>query len=380
MARSLPSGGTKEKKCYYTYYRGKRHRLDPNKKKAEAQMGAANGQGGRQRRRPHGQAGLDQYLDWSEANHAETTHKRVRASILSFADSLPPGLIIANLEPHHLTSWLDKRRPKKITQEAIKYAAEQEAKAVAKKRKWKRPERHRSGSGSQGSCGLWRTIPATTLPATSWRPSTGRSVPISGSSAIRPWPGYRKPPKTPRILYLAPEQQEDLLSRIDDREFRDFLVVLLHTGMRPGEARVMEAKHVMLKEGVVRIPKELAKGKRKERRVLLDETVLEIIKPLVVKYPDGPILRNTHGRPWTKDAINCRFTRLKADLPYRATAYAMRHTFINEALRNGAPETAIAEVVGHEDKTMIQKVYGHPDLHPDLLDSVVKKANKRAAS
>jgi integrase len=131
---------------------------------------------------------------------------------------------------------------------------------------------------------------------------------------------------------------------------------------------------------VVRIPKELAKGKRKERRVLLDETVLEILKPLVVLYPEGPILRNMRGRPWTKDAINCRFTRLKAELPYRATAYSMRHTFINEALRNGAPETAIAEVVGHEDKTMIQKVYGHPELHPDLLDSVVKKANTRAAS
>jgi integrase len=195
-----------------------------------------------------------------------------------------------------------------------------------------------------------------------------------------PLAGYRKPPKTPRILYLAPEQQVDLLKRIDDPEFRNFLVVLLHTGMRPGEARVMEAKHVLLKEGVVRIPKELAKGKRKERRVLLDETVLEILKPLVVLYPEGPILRNMRGRPWTKDAINCRFTRLKAELPYRATAYSMRHTFINEALRNGAPETAIAEVVGHEDKTMIQKVYGHPELHPDLLDSVVKKANTRAAS
>jgi integrase/recombinase XerC len=142
----------------------------------------------------------------------------------------------------------------------------------------------------------------------------------------------------------------------------------------------MEAKHVMLKEGVVRIPKELAKGRRKERRVLLDNVVLAILKPLVLKFPDGPILRNTHGRPWTKDAINCRFTRLKAELSYRVTAYAMRHTFINEALRNGAAECAIAEVVGHEDKTMIQKVYGHPALHQDLLNSVVKKANKRAAS
>ena len=152
---------------------------------------------------------------------------------------------------------------------------------------------------------------------------------------------------------------EDLLSRIEDQEFRDFLIVTLRTGCRPQEIRVLEAKYVLLKEGEARIPKELAKGKRKERRVPLDDVVLAILKPLVLKYPEGPLLRNTAGRPWTKDAINCRFQRLKEKLPYRATAYAMRHTFINEALRNGASETAIAEVCGHEDKTMILKVYGH---------------------
>ena len=88
------------------------------------------------------------------------------------------------------------------------------------------------------------------------------------------------------------------------------------------------------------------------------------------------------ARRWPLESMRALrdYTRLKAELPYRATAYAMRHTFINEALRNGAPETAIAEVVGHEDTTMINKVYGHPSLHQDLLDSVVQKANKRAAS
>ncbi len=385
MARKAGIWWYKEKKCYYTFYKGKRRRLDPNKKKAEQEwaklMGKAIAKGDDLMVKQL----LDQYLDWSEANHSENTHRRVRASILSFADSLPPGVIIGNLEPHHLTSWLDKRYPKKITPEAVKYAAEREAKRAAEeavrerememageerlKRKQK-PKQLRPATDNTR-----HDIAADVLAAFNW--AAGPNQRIIRSS---PLTGYRKAPKTPRILYLAPEQQEDLLKRIDDQEFRDFLVVLLHTGMRPGEARVMEAKHVMLKEGVVRIPKELAKGKRKERRVLLDDVVLAILKPLVLKFPEGPILRNTHGRPWTKDAINCRFTRLKAELPYRVTAYAMRHTFINEALRNGAAECAIAEVVGHEDKTMIQKVYGHPALHQDLLNSVVKKANKRTAS
>jgi integrase len=171
----------------------------------------------------------------------------------------------------------------------------------------------------------------------------------------------------------------DLLARINDQEFRDFLIVTLRTGCRPQEARVLESKHILFKEGVARIPKELAKGKKKERRVPLDAVVLKILKPLALKYPDGPVMRNTRGKPWTKDAINSRFQRLKLKLPYRATAYAMRHTFINEALRNGASEAAIAEVCGHEDKTMILKVYGHTELQPDLLQTTVQKANRRAA-
>jgi integrase len=67
-----------------------------------------------------------------------------------------------------------------------------------------------------------------------------------------PLQGYTKPPKTPRILYLSPEQMDDLLSRIEDKEFRDFLVVMLRTGCRPQEVRVLETKYVLFKEKVGR--------------------------------------------------------------------------------------------------------------------------------
>ncbi len=103
MARKAGIWWYKEKKCYYTFYKGKRRRLDPNKKKAEQEwaklMGKAIAKGDDLMVKQL----LDQYLDWSEANHSENTHRRVRASILSFAESLPPGVIIGNLEPHHLT-------------------------------------------------------------------------------------------------------------------------------------------------------------------------------------------------------------------------------------------------------------------------------------
>lgn len=345
MARKSGIWWNSERKCYYTCHGGKKQRLDPDKKTAELMWAKLVGKPAAKGDELMVKQVLDEYLDWSEVNHAPSTHGRIRASILSFADSLPPTLTVGDLEPRHLTLWIDARCPR-------------------------RPKDH----SKPATDNTRHNYVADVLGAFNWAASPNQRM-----IRFSPLAGYRKPPKTPRILYLAPEQMKDLLGRIEDREFRDFLVVTLRTGCRPQEVRVLEAKHVLLKEGEARIPKELAKGKRKERRVPLDNEVLAILKPLVLKYPEGPLLRNTRGRPWTKDAINCRFQRLRDKLPYRVTAYAMRHTFINEALKNGASETAIAEVVGHEDKTMIQKVYGHPSLHADLLKSVVQKANRRAA-
>ena len=345
MARKSGIWWNKERKCYYTWHGGKKHRLDPNSKKAEQLWAALVGKEMVKGDYLLVKQVLNEYLDWSEANHAKSTHKRVRASSLSFAGSLPPALLIGKLEPQHLTTWLDKRYPKQPKKDGSKPASDN--------------TRH--------------DVCSDILGAFNWA-----AGPNQRRIRCSPLYGYRKPPKTPRVLYLAPEQMEDLLSRIRDQEFRNFLVVTLRTGCRPQEVRVLEARYVLPKEGVARIPKELAKGKRKERLVPLDDVVLGILKPLMLKYPEGPLLRNLRGRPWTKDAINDRFRRLRDKVPYRVTAYAMRHTFINEARRNGASDGAIATVCGHEDKTMILRVYGHAELQPDLLQETVRKANQRA--
>jgi integrase len=276
---------------------------------------------------------LLRYLKWSVANHSKATHYRVKLSIESFSQSLPAGMRLRSLLPLHLTEWLDCRCPKASTSDNTRH-----------------------------------DYAADVLGAFNW--AVKQRLIVSS-----PLQGFTKAPKTPRITYLAPEQSRDLLAKIRDRQFRDFLTVTLRTGCRPQEARVLEARFIMLEDAVARIPKELAKGKRKERLVPLDDTVLDILRPLILKYPEGPLLRNTRGTPWTRNAIKDRFRRL--NLPYKATAYSMRHTFVNEARRNGASDGAIATVCGHEDKTMVLRVYGHAELQPDLLRDTVRKANQR---
>ena len=283
------------------------------------------------------------YLTWSAANHSAKNHKQIKKNIESFSQSLPPLMRLCKLRPLHLTQWLDERCPK-------------------------RPK-----DGSKPCSDNTRHDYATeVMGAFTWAVKQG----IVASSPLR---GFEKAPKTPRIAYLEPEQVQDLLGRIKDQEFRDFFIVALRTGCRPGEIRVLEAKYVLLKEGVARIPKQLAKGKRKERLVPLDDVVLEIIRPRVLKYPEGPIFRNTRGRPWTANALVCRFARLKDKLPYAAMAYSSRHTFITEGQKRGIPDSVLAEICGHEDTTMISRCYGHARLDNKVLRAAVEKINGRAA-
>ena len=79
MARKSGIWWNKERKCYYTWHGGKKHRLDPNSKKAEQLWAALVGKEMVKGDYLLVKQVLNEYLDWSEANHAKSTHKRVRA-------------------------------------------------------------------------------------------------------------------------------------------------------------------------------------------------------------------------------------------------------------------------------------------------------------
>jgi integrase len=104
------------------------------------------------------------------------------------------------------------------------------------------------------------------------------------------------------------------LDAIPDREFRDLLEFLWETGCRPIEARILEATHVDIAMQIAILPPSNNKTRKAERVIILNQKATEICRRLVCQHPDGAIFRNTRGRPWTKDSINCRFHRLKKKL------------------------------------------------------------------
>ena len=97
-------------------------------------------------------------------------------------------------------------------------------------------------------------------------------------------------------------------------------------------------------------PDEAKTGKL--RTIYVAPEIAEIVRPLVRRYPQGPLFRNSRGKPWTIRALRCAFLRLRQRLdksanaaerlPAGASLYGCRHTFAKRTLGGfwtGQPST-----------------------------------------
>lgn len=228
-----------------------------------------------------------------------------------------------------------------------------------------------------------------------------------------------------REVFVPDDDYSQLLDVIPDDNFRDLVVITWETGCRPQESLRVEARHVELDGKCWVFPTQDAKGKRCPRIVYLSDTALEITRRLFERHPTGKLFRNSQGRPWNKDAVNCAFDRVqvrmgreemtqqgvdvtdheidnlvptlspsrrlkgqlvqktKAELRNEARSklrqrsairmapryslYAIRHSWATRALRAGLDSLTVAILMGHSDPSTLARVYQHLSHDPEHL-------------
>lgn len=176
-----------------------------------------------------------------------------------------------------------------------------------------------------------------------------------------------KPKRKRREVVFSVEDWQSLRILVKDDAFGDLLDFMWETGCRPMEARTMQAKHVDVAAGLVIFPPSEAKGQQHERVIFLTTTALEICRRRMDQFPEEELMRNTKGRAWTKDSINCRFQRLQKKLGRPACAYAIRHSFATEGLIRGMDSLTLSQLMGHADVSMLAKYYAHLSKNPEYL-------------
>src|SRR3954470_7648199 len=218
---------------------------------------------------------LFQFLGWNKEQREGSTHGFYKRPIVSFAAYIGESLTVGELKPFHVTKWLDECYPKT------------------------------------------RKVDGKTIPGASdnYRRSAIRSIQRPFNWAVEqgylkasPIAKIKKPAYKPRDTILALEQWNELVGalaiRPNGQAFLDLLMLMRQTGCRPLEARTAEARHFDRKNRCLVFERHESKGhggdKTVERRVVpLTDVAFEICQRQTLKFPDGPLLRNTHGTKWT---------------------------------------------------------------------------------
>lgn len=220
-----------------------------------------------------------------------------------------------------------------------------------------------------------------------WGPTTRRNAVASVKAAFRwaqrsgltkvnPLADLESPAARRRETALSGVKVEAIRAVIRDATFRDFLEGLCGSGCRPGELMGLTAAMLDHRERVWRVPNKTGRATGDYTRTIYPTPgVFARSAELATENPSGPLYRNLKGRPWTRNALACRFRRLRERgvVSPGEVPYAVRHGYVTDALEAGVPVATLAELVGHKDAGMILRVYSHLSERAEHLRSAARQ-------
>ncbi|WP_165907465.1 tyrosine-type recombinase/integrase [Primorskyibacter sedentarius] len=157
-----------------------------------------------------------------------------------------------------------------------------------------------------------------------------------------------------------------------DAQLGDLIWCAMWTGCRIEE--ICSLKLAQVEEDKFRI----VDGKTNAgwREIPIHPKLKETFQRLANESADGFLLSglpdNKYGT--RSDAIGKRFGRLKKSLGYgsQLVFHSIRKTVITELERAGAPENVVADIVGHEKKTMTYGLYSGGASFENKRDTIIK--------
>lgn len=202
--------------------------------------------------------------------------------------------------------------------------------------------------------------------AFSWATENG----LIDADPIRP---LRKAKPRRRLRILSADEWGKLLAACPNGQIRAFLELQKATGARPQELRAAEIRHYDRRGKCLRFPASESKGGI-ARVIVLTEDAAALVERMIGERLEGPVLTNTEGYAWTRVGLRMAVRRLVKTSGVAFDAYTLRHTYATEALENGVDGIAVAELMGHVDRSMVANIYGHLDQKPDYLKAAAERA------
>ena len=271
---------------------------------------------------------LDLFLGWCEKNRAASTYTAQRYYSKKLAPTIA-GLLVVELKPYHLTRVMD-------------------------------------GEAGWASNTKHNFVTAINR-AMNWAEKQG----LIEKNPVR---HTEKPAREARELAATPADIPTILASVTEPNFRDLIRFAGRAAPAPQEIRAIEARHVDFDNKRIVFPPKESKGKKKHRVVYLTEAGADILRPLAVARPTGTLFRNSQGRAWTKDSINCAFCRLQEKLGTKFHMGAFRKGYATEGLKAGVDTITMSHLLGHSSPVMLSKVYAKVQQDPVFMAEAARRA------
>jgi integrase len=193
-----------------------------------------------------------------------------------------------------------------------------------------------------------------------------------------PLAGLWRPPALSRGADIVPaEDATKKLLEAAPEYLRNVLLTLQQTGARPCEVLTVTAADFDAAAGVWILKEHKTAHKTGRPRVIfLTPQVVELCKRLAEKYPTGPLFRRALGTPFPSAYYLPRLVRnlrRKLSLPETVIPYAFRHGFATSAVAAGIPTAHVAELLGHTNTAMVERVYSHLGTKAAVLRAALEK-------
>jgi integrase len=178
--------------------------------------------------------------------------------------------------------------------------------------------------------------------------------------------------EVPREFVLSYEQEEHYL-HMAPSPLKDVALLMLDTGMRPGEACALEWRHVRLdpapgsRFGYVQVAD--GKSRNAKRNLSLTERVREMLGDRLEGAGKAEyVFPAESGEAWLVSSLDHQHTAFREllGLPEAFVVHSLRHTMLTRLGESGADAFTIMRIAGHSSVTVSQR-YVHPS--PESLET-----------
>lgn len=167
---------------------------------------------------------------------------------------------------------------------------------------------------------------------------------------------------------------EAFVAAIVNPRFRELVELSLLLGTRPGELRTLEASGIDLQARTATVV-----GKTGERKIPLPDRATAVLEPLMRRWPNGPVLRNTIDKPWSPGAIHSQMRSVSKRAGVKGVVFHhTRGAFATRAIKTGVHPLLISKLLGHADPNIVYQYY--EQLDDDDLRAAVEQMSRTETS